>query len=116
MSNNMSLLEILTRDHKILSMKDVVAPRAKTKKIDMHNVHEATIKLLNTILMKKGCPDNVKTDTLRVLSLMLEADPKDNFNESNFVAYLKKKDKKSRIKVAKATGGWVTKDMLKLNL
>lgn len=103
----MSLLEQLTKEHRLVASRPLIKARGK-------NVHAATIDLLNTILMKDGCPNNVKTDTLRLLALMLEADPKDSYDEKSFIAYLKKVPKKSKVKVAKATGGWVTKDMLKL--
>jgi len=73
------------------------------------NPHRATIDLINKILHKSNCPDNIKVDTLRLLALMLEAEKEDNYTEKEFMKFLNRDNKKAKIKTAKpkATGGWI---------
>lgn len=77
------------------------------------NPHQPTIELINKILYRTDCPDNIKVDTLRLLSLVLEADKTDNYTLKEFMKFLKRdqiaKQKKKQVQVQKATGGWVIK-------
>lgn len=114
-----NLLEILLKQNdaeaqKVKMPKSAIASR-KRKILEskpVGGIHKVTVDLINSILHKENCPDNVKTDTLRLLTLMLEEDPQDNYGKKEFMAYLSRKNSsKKKIKMStakvKATGQWV---------